>query len=938
LIHGAPGTGQQRALRGNDRLFLAGRETGWIVESGSLAVFAVELEDGRPLAQPRHLFSVGPGEVLLGVEPGSRGMMAVPVETTCVREILARELSVYELEPWIRKLGSVFSSMRPPRAPAEAAGLLEPGAVIASNGNEVTWLRLLNGYVRLMGYDEGRVEVPGTIFPLAPGMWCVAGSLCEVDLAPLDRANMSLVEAVLFRAIDDLQHQQEVALRNQFEQRLDLNRHVTAEAMLELASVSGGRPKALLPTTALSPMLAAVEAVGRAQGITVCSPPADERDRGALESIAQASGFRTRRVLLSGRWWEQQAGPILAYRADSQSPVALIPVRRPVLHRNGYDLFDPANTTPTPVTPRVAADIAPVAFTFYRPLGQEAGISDMLRFGIEFCRRDLAVTLFSGLMAAILGMAVPQGTALLVGQAIPDANHGLLVQIALGMAAAIIAAMLFELAQSIALLRLHSGATIALQTALWDRLLKMSPGFFRRFSTGDLRTRVEAISRIHQTLTLDFLRLILLGLAGCLNLGLMFYYQASLGAIALASGAAVILAVAFAGSVLTRLEAVQQDLDGRLNGLMVQMINAVGKLRVAGAEQRAFAHWGKLYTRKQQIALRIRLNRDRVRVINVMLPILTSTAAFWFVLGRTGASVVPLGTFLAYNAALGTFMAGLTGMSDALGALMSIPNLWNRMRPILDARPEVEPGKTHPGKLAGRVVFDRVSFRYREDGPATLIDISIRAEPGDCIALVGPSGSGKSTILNLLLRFELPKSGAIYLDGQALASLDIAAVRRQLGVVSQDSRLIAQSILENIICGGLNTMDEAWEAARQAGLAEDIANMPMGMHTVISEGGSNISGGQRQRLLIARALVRKPSVLIFDEATSALDNRTQAIVTESLERLKTTRIVVAHRLSTIRHADRIYVIDGGQVVQQGTYDELARQPGLFVQLMKRQLA
>jgi len=385
-----------------------------------------------------------------------------------------------------------------------------------------------------------------------------------------------------------------------------------------------------------------------------------------------------------------------------------------------------------------------------------------------------------------------------------------------------------------------------------------------------------------------------------------------------------------------KLEAAQQDLDGALNGLMVQLVNGVTKLRVAGAEQRAFAHWGKMYSRKQHLAMEIRRLRDRVRLVNVSMPIVAIAFAFWFALGR-GGSALPLGTFLAFNVALGTFINGLANLSDASSGLMSVPNLWRRARTILDAQPEVEPGKTHPGRLTGRVVFDHVGFRYRKDGPLTLDDVSIHAEPGECIALVGPSGSGKSTILNLLLRFETPLGGAIYLDGNDLGSLDIAAVRRQLGVVSQDSRLMSQSIFENIICGGLSTMDDAWEAARHAGLAEDIENMPMGMHTIVSEGGSNISGGQRQRMLIARALIRKPGILIFDEATSALDNRTQAIVTESLRRLKATRIVVAHRLSTVRHADRIYVIDQGRVVQQGTFEQLVAQTGLFANLMRRQL-
>jgi ABC-type bacteriocin/lantibiotic exporter with double-glycine peptidase domain len=268
---------------------------------------------------------------------------------------------------------------------------------------------------------------------------------------------------------------------------------------------------------------------------------------------------------------------------------------------------------------------------------------------------------------------------------------------------------------------------------------------------------------------------------------------------------------------------------------------------------------------------------------------------------------------------------------------LEVSVLWKRAKPILDEIPEVNDDKTDPGRLSGGVKLDRVSFRYRQDIPLTLDRVTIEAEPGEFIALVGPSGSGKSTTVRLLLGFEQPEEGTIYYDGQDLSGLDISAVRRQLGVVLQNGRINSASIFENISGGALVTMDEAWEAAKMAGFAEDVQQMPMGMHTVISEGATNISGGQRQRLLIARALVLKPKILIFDEATSALDNRTQAIVSQSLEQLNVTRIVIAHRLSTIRNANRIYVIAAGQVLQKGNFEQLMAQPGMFAELMQRQL-
>jgi ABC-type bacteriocin/lantibiotic exporter with double-glycine peptidase domain len=325
-------------------------------------------------------------------------------------------------------------------------------------------------------------------------------------------------------------------------------------------------------------------------------------------------------------------------------------------------------------------------------------------------------------------------------------------------------------------------------------------------------------------------------------------------------------------------------------------------------------------------------------VINSLLSALTPAVLFAFaahlMTGSNGQFNLP--TFLAFNAAFTTFIGGATSLSTIVLDIIEVLPIWQRAQPILQAVPEVNAAKTNPGRLTGQISIEHLTFRYRSDGILNLDDVSIQAEPGEFIALVGPSGSGKSTLLRLILGFDLPESGTVYFDGQDLGSLDVNAVRRQLGVVLQTNRLMSASMFENIAGGKLISMEEAWAAAQMSGLAADIEAMPMGMHTVISEGGTNLSGGQRQRLLIARALALRPRILIFDEATSALDNRTQQIVSDSLDQLQVTRIVVAHRLSTIRNADRIYVLEKGRVVQQGSFEQLAQAPGLFAQLVKRQ--
>jgi NHLM bacteriocin system ABC transporter ATP-binding protein len=723
---------------------------------------------------------------------------------------------------------------------------------------------------------------------------------------------------------------QESDAKSRVEQRWQMERRMGAAA---LAGLMGARPGP--GSLSESPLMSAVRAVAESLGLDVRPPVNPSPREHPVAAIAGASGFRTRRVLLAGEWWRQDNGPLLAYRIADKSPVALIPLRRPS-GGSSYELIDSRDGSAVPLDRETAASLDSLAFSFYRRFGASSALFDLIRFATQPYKRDLALLVFSSAAASLLGMAVPTANSILFGQAIPDADRSLVWQVTLGMGIAFLGSALFSLAQSIAMVRIQSGMSIALQCGIWDRLLRLSPAFFRRFSVGDLWVRVDAIERIRRQLTLGALAAIFTGIASLFNIALMLYYSVPLAAIAGLAGLVILVTTVVAARKLYHLESARQKLEGFLSGFVVQLVNSVGKLRVAGAERRAFARWGTSYGHKQKITLQTRRLRDGVHILNTTVPPLATALTLTWIVRSADGPAMPIGTYLAFAAAFGTFLSGVVNLSETVAGL-SVATIWKRAQPILEESPEVHEAKSHPGRLSGRIKFDHVDFRYGGGTQPTLGDVNIEVEPGECVALVGPSGSGKSTILNLLLQFEAPSSGTIYVDGQDLSSLDISAVRRQFGVVNQDSKLISESIFENIVCGSLCTMNDAWEAARAAAVADDIEAMPMGMHTVVSEGGSNLSGGQRQRLLIARALVQKPAVLILDEATSALDNHTQRSVTESLRQLKTTRIVVAHRLSTIRNADRIYVIESGRVVQHGTYEELSATPGPFFQLVKKQM-
>ncbi|MBO3462774.1 NHLP bacteriocin export ABC transporter permease/ATPase subunit, partial [Aetokthonos hydrillicola] len=726
-----------------------------------------------------------------------------------------------------------------------------------------------------------------------------------------------------------------------FQERQQLNRQVTQTALGELTTV-------LQPNQAIffqegTPLLVAAGAVGRAMGMQI-RPPAQSEDLSRiidpLDAIARASQFRTRRVLLLGNWWRKEHGPLLAYTELDKSPVALLPDKD-----NRYILFDPVQRTRTLVTKAVAQRLSPEAQMFYRPLPTLVrGSLALFQYGIRGHEKDLVGMILLGMLGTVLGMITPQATAILVNDAIPDSDRLQVLQIGLALFAAAVGQAVFQVSQGILTLRVETAADAALQPAIWDRLLTLKPGFFRKYSSGDLLTRLLAVTHIRSKLSGATQRTLLSSVFSLLNLGLMFVYSLQLTLVGIGLTVVAVFVTVTSSMLLIRKDRQQEAVDGEINGLTVELINGVSKLRVAAAEERAFAAWAKKYSKRTKLKASVKRIHDSVSVFNEALPLVSSVLLFWFAImfiqmsqAQGGIVGLNMGTFLAFNAAFGTFLSGVTDLSNTLTDILGIVPLWERAKPIVQGTSESDLTKADPGRLTGKIALEHITFRYREDGPLILDDVSIYAEPGEFVAIVGPSGSGKSTVFRLLLGFETPLSGTVYYDGQDVAGLDIQAVRRQLGVVLQNGRINSGSMFDNLTCGALVTMDEAWQAARMAGFAEDIEQMPMGMHTVISEGGTNLSGGQRQRLLIARSILLKPKIILMDEATSALDNRTQAIVTESLDKLNATRIVIAHRLSTIRNADRIYVIEAGRLVEVGSYAELVKEGGLFARLVARQL-
>ncbi|MDA8333475.1 MAG: NHLP bacteriocin export ABC transporter permease/ATPase subunit [Peptococcaceae bacterium] len=946
-------------MDGNEPLLLTDPKAVWLVVEGTVHVFSVPVEQGRPCGVRAYLFSAGPGDLLWGTECTSdgHGLLAVGVADTRARRLPAprlRELAgqanltapiLAGVETWITGLYvSVDAGVVPREAVLLAQGpetVLKAG-VTARSKDRFVWVRPGAGRVSLFGCPDVVWEPARGYLPLASPTWLYCESECRLEVAETvtvlapdaDWGDLESFHQMILRFLSVRLGDRAGDERERARAREAADLEAMEQAVALLAAAADGNTAGVGARAGGDDLLAACRLVGEALGVAIVAPTREQVADGAghLARIADASGLRVRQVLLSGRWWRQDAGPLLAYREADGRPVALV-------RRGGrYRSCDPAGGGETVVTRETAGGLSPVAHMFYPPLAERAaGIGDVLRLGFRGTVKDLWQVVITGMATGATAMLVPILTGAIFGSVIPRAQAGRLWAVTAALIAVAVASAAFQLAQVISLLRIEGRADLTVQAAVWDRLLALPVPFFRRYTAGDLAQRAMAVDAIRSLVTGAALTSIMGAVFSVFSYGLLFYYDTRLALFA----TVVILAAAAvtAGGALIQLKRQRAMLEvrGTLAGNVLQFLTGITKLRVAGAERRAFFVWARHFARQRELTNQAGLAANAVAAFQAALPAVAGVVIF-AVLASGTSPRLNTGAFLAFNAAFGQLLAGTLGLVSALTGMLRVVPLYERLKPILEELPEVKRDCADPGELSGLVEFSHVSFRYAPDGPPVVDDVSFTARPGQFVAFVGPSGAGKSTIFRLLLGFETPERGSIYYDQQDLAQLDVRALRRQTGAVLQNGRLVAGDILRNITGTANLTLEDAWDAARRAGLDEDIRRMPMGMFTYIAEGGSTLSGGQRQRLLIARAIAARPRILLFDEATSALDNRTQAVVSESLAGLRATRIVIAHRLSTVRQADVIHVLSGGRIVQSGTFDELMGQKGLFTDLMRRQIA
>lgn len=960
---------------------LSGVENFWYVDTGKVDVFIVDLIDGKPVGDRSRLLVRRSGQCMFGMDltsdygflaVGTAGTRLYRVETSLLQGFAKypeyAEQFTGLLDNWITSLSlNLTRNMLPhPKAHVNLGdddeATLEYGQIVRSNKG-VLWVEANAGQVSFIGMQDFSFANDGVLFPVTPHTWLEAIDKENPHLKLFVHPTVSVIShPAVWQGLGDF-HEffcgckslEKKHFRADESYRLGGKAYYSEVAkdvaLRQIASVLGKQVEVAQALgdeagddAGSEPVFLASKVIGKAMGITVKNHPDIRKQinwnvQDKIDAIAKASRFRIRSIALRDDWYRKDQGPMVATIEETKGPVALLPTGP-----TSYECVNPKSDARMPVDEEVAATLHHIGFCFYRPFQDGfLTILNLIKFGAHGLRQDVLMLLMMAGIIGGLGILTPYFTGQIFDTVIPEAERGLLYQFSLGLVVAALTGSVFKICQGIATLRIQGKMDYGLQAALWDRLLNLPSGFFRKYSAGDLANRVSGISTIRDLLAGTGVSAILGGMSSVFYIVLMFMYSFKLALLALGLTTLFVGITFITNWIQLRHQRQALGINGNLTGLGLQLISGVAKIRVSGAENFAFRRWARDFAEHRGITITIRKIQNFIDVVMAGFPIFSAMGIYGTLVwiqskpeGEASMSTMSTGEFIAFTAAYGTFQAAMLALGEASMNCLRIVPVYERLKPIITTPAEVDELRKHPGELTGDIEVSHLHFRYDPDGPLIAKNVSFRIRPGEFAAFVGGSGSGKSTLMRLLMGFETPEAGTIYYDGQDLATLDLREVRRQIGVVLQESQLLPTTIFQNIVGSSSLMEPDAWEAARMAGLEEDIKEMPMGMHTVVSEGGGGFSGGQRQRLMIARAIVRKPKTMFLDEATSALDNRCQAQVTESLDRLQATRIVIAHRLTTIVNADQIYFLDHGEIVERGTYKELMEKNGHFAEFAKRQ--
>ena len=718
---------------------------------------------------------------------------------------------------------------------------------------------------------------------------------------------------------------------DQIKERLENDNQVFSEAFLEMSGVVMG--KRALADILKDQSRQAKNAIFEILSFYHIAPqelPSNIKQvSDQLDYLLRPTGIMRRDVKLEGDWYRNGIGPLLATTVDG-AVIALIPGRI-----SGYTYFDAESGKTVRVTKKNSAQICDEALCFYKPFPQRPMTAkDLFRYFAQ------SVTVFDWLMIVVaslavtgIGMLLTYANGLIFGKVIDVGEMGVFFAAFTLLVGVSVASLLTNVIKSLFTARINTKMSVSVESAAMMRLLSLPTSFFKEFSSGDLANRLTQIKMLCTSVSSILLGGGLTALLSLAYVGQIFSYAPALTVPAIVVVLVTLAIFLIVSSLQMNNFKEIMEAESKERGLVYSLISGIQKIKLSGAEKRSFSKWAKLY---KKTAERKYNPQTVVKLVNAIILAVNTlgTILIYYFAANAGVGVAQYMAFsVAYGMVSGAFMTLIATSSE----ISQIKPGLELIRPILEATPEVAEDKHVITRLSGAIELNNITFRYSESMPPVINGLNLKINAGQYVAIVGSTGCGKSTLMRIMLGFEQPQKGTVYYDGKNLATLDLHSLRSRIGVVMQNGKLFSGDIYSNIVISAPQlSMDGAWEAAEMAGMAEDIRKMPMGMHTIISEGSGGISGGQKQRLMIARAVAPKPRILMFDEATSALDNLTQKHVSDALEKLKCTRVVIAHRLSTIRNCDRIIVLDQGRIVEDGTYDALIAKGGMFAELVEWQ--
>lgn len=952
--------GERFAVGGNVPIRLDDPSVLWFVAQGSVDIFASREQDDGIMAEYKHLMRAARGQLLFPVDPaaflliakGMPGSQLLRVSAEALLNADEDRVVAEQVDHWVSEFSASVADDVTARPHAEyfvtAGGSIELNQeAVVSTKQEVVWISRPEGRLAFLGTEDADPDGPGYV-PVAPDSWVLISGANRIQGASsweLHDAGQLMLALAEFQRLALSAHELNSRLlladaANLRTAQTKFRRESENAARQSLFNVLDVRkPSIVLDGSA---MQSALMLVGRHEGIEFRAPPTRSirepasRTAPTLDEILTVSSVRGREITLdrNERWWLGDSGAMLAFRIDDDEPVALLPGRF-----GRYRMVDPISGRVERVSAASASKLKPNAHFFCQALNAEStGHKDLARVAFRTWKSDVLRFMLAGLLAG-LAMLVP---AILLGvfvsEVLPTGRKQELLWLTAGVLLLAIIVGLLEVLKGTAMMRLEGRAAARITASLWDRLLDLPAYFFRNFTSGDLGARLMSFHTLRDQVSGVVAGSLLSSVFLLPTFLLLFIYNPTMGWLGLVLGLLMLFVTATLGIKQIphhhRLFTAQRS----VSGVLLQLISAAYKLRATGKEWTAFTRWAHGYREQKVGEMHVGAVNEHLIAFTAASPLL-ATAVLFATVAKIGTANLTEGEFIAIYAAYLVFMGSIAALGPSISVVSAVVPAMDQVTPILDTKPKSATREIAVPEIRGGLRLEKVSFRYAEGSPLILNNVSLEVKPGEFVALVGGSGSGKSTILRLLLGLERPTSGVVYYDGYDLDRLNRRALRKQVGVVMQEAKLRPRTVCDNIIGAALDlNVDDAWQAAHFAVVERDIRAMPMGMFTPVMENASAFSGGQIQRILLAAALVRNPRVLLLDEATSWLDNNTQAAVMKRIEELSVTRVVVAHRLSTIRKADHVYVIDNGSVVQHGSFSSLIETPGVFQDLARRQLA